>query len=525
MMNPLLNSISNGNPQLIREIKGRLNPRNICLVTGMSMVTQFLIWASLSEQPGDFASHWSSPYCNLKELYNQYHSEITQLSKQLHSTSVQPPNSAALQQRLDELNGLMIYKDCPAEAVNWVLWWKDYWTEVFMALSVIGFFSLIVAGTYMLISDLATEERRGTLNFIRLSPQSHQGIFLGKLLGVPILLYLGIALMIPFHLFAGLSAEVPLSEILLFDGLVISSSIFFSSFALLFGMVTSWLGSFQAWLGSGAVFIGLMVMNAKPIETNGFDWLNIFSPSILLRYLVNRTGDSYSYFPFGHHDVQNLEWFGFPIGAVGIFLAIFALVHYGVWTAWIWQGLKRCFHTPTATVLSKADSYWITACFSLFNLGFASQNFEFINQSKDYYVRDEYYAIALGFNLVLFSLLIAALSPHRQDLQDWARYRQEHQRVWQQRIRDLVLGDKSPAVLAIVLNLAIMAALFTLTMLVYAQPEDYLAMIGGLVLNISLIFLGVSLVQLTLMMKHRKRAVWAVGIVSAVVILPWLCWG
>ncbi|MGL5081826.1 MAG: hypothetical protein ACRC8A_10095, partial [Microcoleaceae cyanobacterium] len=370
-----------------------------------------------------------------------------------------------------------------------------------------------------------TEERRGTLNFIRLSPQSYKGIFLGKLLGTPILLYLGIILMIPFQLFVGLSAKIPLDEMVLFDSLVIGSAIFFNSFALLFGSVTSWLGSFQAWLGSGAVFMGLTMMNARSLSSDGLDWMNIFSPTILLRYLINRTGDSYLTFPFSFQNVQNLTWFSLPIGIAGLFIAVFAFIHYGVWTAWIWQGLRRCFHSPNATVLSKAQSYGFTACFTLFNLGFTAQRFELIDNKNPDYAPAEYYAIALGWNLILFGLLIAALSPQRQALQDWARYRWQHQRSWQNQVRDLALGENSPALLAIVFNLGIVAALFTLTMLFYAEPAEYLSMTCGLVLNMSLIFLGASLTQLALMMKHRKRMVWAAGIVGTIVILPLIVLG
>jgi ABC-type Na+ efflux pump permease subunit len=59
---------------------------------------------------------------------------------------------------------------------------------MFMSLSVFVLFIMLGVGTYMLISNLANEERRGTLNFIRLSPQSTLSVLGGKLLGVPILL-------------------------------------------------------------------------------------------------------------------------------------------------------------------------------------------------------------------------------------------------------------------------------------------------------------------------------------------------
>jgi hypothetical protein len=48
-----------------------------------------------------------------------------------------------------------------------ILLWSP---EPFIYLSIIGIFVLLVAGTFLLISDLATEQRRGTLHFD--SPQS-----------------------------------------------------------------------------------------------------------------------------------------------------------------------------------------------------------------------------------------------------------------------------------------------------------------------------------------------------------------
>ncbi len=42
---------------------------------------------------------------------------------------------------------------------------------IFTFLSITSIFALLVVGTYQLIADLSGEERRGTLNFIRLSPQ------------------------------------------------------------------------------------------------------------------------------------------------------------------------------------------------------------------------------------------------------------------------------------------------------------------------------------------------------------------
>ncbi len=116
-----IDRLSDWNPQLLRELKGRLKPRNLLLAGAISLLGQFLL-----------------------------------------------------------LGGFLIDRQA---------WWLDF----FIILSFIGIFALIVAGTYMLISDIATEQRRDTLNFIRLSPESTRGILVGKMLGVPILLYFVVA--------------------------------------------------------------------------------------------------------------------------------------------------------------------------------------------------------------------------------------------------------------------------------------------------------------------------------------------
>ena len=122
-----LNLFKEWNPQLVREIKGRFRLPNILITIGISVLCQMIVFF----------------------------------------------------RRLDGFPGININPRVVTEL------------KLFYSISILAVFVLIVGGTYMLINDLATEERRGTLNFIRLSPQSAQSIFIGKLLGVPSLLYLG----------------------------------------------------------------------------------------------------------------------------------------------------------------------------------------------------------------------------------------------------------------------------------------------------------------------------------------------
>jgi hypothetical protein len=196
------------------------------------------------------------------------------------------------------------------------------------------------------------------------------------------------------------------------------------------------------------------------------------------------------------------------------------LLNYGVWTYWIWQGLKRCFHNPTATLLSKQQSYWLTATFEAVILGFALNPdvTSWRSYSKGLF---ENFQMLLVFNLMLFLCLIVVLSPHRQAMQDWARYRHQMRSTRKKGIMsDLIWGEKSPSVVAIGLNLAI-ASVMLLTWIVFWPENEYqIPALSGLLLNCSVIFIYAVVAQLMLFMKAQKRVVWAAITVGSLVVLP-----
>ena len=66
-------------------------------------------------------------------------------------------------------------------------------SDIFGYLSWILSLGLILGSVYLLVADLVRERKRGTLNFIRLSPQSAQQVFICKILSVPILIYVAAA--------------------------------------------------------------------------------------------------------------------------------------------------------------------------------------------------------------------------------------------------------------------------------------------------------------------------------------------
>lgn len=474
------------NPQLLREIKGRFQLRNLLIAAGISLLGQFF-WFRIAQS--------QLPIITPERLNPETDRYCTDNSI-----------SYGLPQCLIDSWGNI--------EINWQLWWQD----LFIGLSLIGILALLVAGTYMLISDLADEQRRDTLNFIRLSPQTPRSILLGKLLGVPILLYMVVGLAVPLHLWAGLSAQIPLGLIFSFYGILLASCAFFYSAAMLYGLISAWLGGFQSWLGSGTVLtlLCLAADDRGRITHTPVDWLRLFSPSLILPKIVAIT-DSALNLP----NVTDLEWFYLPIGSSALGLLGFSLINYVVWTYWTWQALQRRFPNPGKTVFSKPQSYLLVACLEVMIIGFAATAPKY-PYSTELSVN---FQMLLVFNLLLFLCLIVALTPPRQALQDWARYRRErvsNRKGWlsQSLIQDLIGGEKSPAVVAIALNLAIAATMLVGQIVFVLQPIDKLPAFVSIVMGANLIWICAAIANLVMFMRTQKQALWLTGAIGAAVTLP-----
>lgn len=482
-----LDKLGDWNPQLLRELKGRLKTRNLLIAGTLSLLGQLLLFLYFYNQlPVDATSDVHHPYCTGNN------------------------------------EGRYGMNECLRDvAGNIIINWQHFWIEPFACLSLIGIFALLVIGSYMLIADLTQEERRGTLNFVRLSPQSTQQILVGKLLGVPILLYLVAVLAIPLHLWAGLSAQIPLGLILGFYVVLIASCIFFYSAALLYGLIASWLGGFQAFLGSGAVFIFLCLLNTSQANSPA-NWLQLFLPQTAIQFLeeIPPTGIWIHLLGPSRAGLENLQWFYLPLSASTIATASFVLLNYSLWTYWIWQALKRCFRNPNTTWLSKRQSYLLVACFEVTVLGFVLQK-PSGGPDLGYWLSSNLSGL-LGLNLLLFLCLIAALSPDRQTLQDWARYRRERTTALKSLgncylIQDLIWSEKSPALVAIAINLLIASTILLPWILLWSQ--DVIGALFRLILSVNLILIYAAIAQLMLTMRQR-RALWATAAVGGAILLP-----
>ena len=339
MFNPsrVLDWLGEHNPQFFREAKGRLKSRNIGLAIAFSVAAQLLILQAFNS---------FLPNTNKEGIFNRY-------CLGSPPPNTYNPNNISDNYCLHDLLG------------NWMLNWQLWWLDIFLTISAVAIIALLVAGTYLLVADLSKEEGRGTLNLIRLSPQPAKNILLGKLLGVPILLYFPVCLAIPLNLVAGLAAGIPLVLILAFYLTLAAGCTCLYRGALLFGLVASGWGGLQNWLAAGAVW-WLSTM-ATTLATQGFwathtpfDWLTTFYPGMALSYGVNST-----YLPvktataFSGNKLGDLLWYGQPLWNNAVTGIGFMLLNYFIWSYWLEQGLERRFRNGNSTLFTKKQSYQI----------------------------------------------------------------------------------------------------------------------------------------------------------------------
>jgi hypothetical protein len=448
---------SDWNPQVFRELKGRFKRRHVILTVIASLATQLLMllsfWSRLPEpKSATLSDAQSNAYCTGNGSYQLF---------------------------------TCLYDAIGNPLVNWQNWWLD----LFQALSWTMPFVLLMAGVYMLISDLGKEERRGTLNFIRLSPQTSQAILFGKILGV--IPYLACLLAIPLHLMAAHGASVSIANVLSVYLLTAAVCAVFYNGALLY----AFMGGSQGWLGAAAVF---------------GSYLFFFQLWVASSYYRGE-GD--------HRYLELPDWFHLPVGTQLGFAMPFALLTLGTVAYWCWQAANRRFRSPDVTVLSKRQSYWMTLCVEVWLLGFA------FRQMSTYYQPFQDLVVLGFFNLLWFMVLMAALTPKRQLLLDWARYRRERvarrKQFWSRSlVKDLLWGEKSPALVVIALNLLIAVAVVTPWLLSWTDTRAQLHALVLLSLGMTLTLICAAIAQLMMFMKSPKRAVWSASTVAAVLILP-----
>jgi len=366
---------------------------------------------------------------------------------------------------------------------------QEIWLSVFRTLTWIFPYFLFVSGSYLLTSDITNEERRGTLNFIRLSPRSSQSILLGKMLGVPILPYLSIALFVPLHLIAAVIGGVPFGFVISYYLLLGVGTFFLFSFALLvasFGNTQTMLGSQQS--AAAFSFTALTFFFFTPLF---MVWNGATSWSSFAEVLDSQRSGQ----------ISNLEWLYIPI-STNIWLAhLFVLANLAIATFGIWQILRRRFYNPSGTILSKYQSYALIAYAQILMFGFVVKTPNLIAL---------FVTEAIDFGLIL--LLISAITPKRQALLDWVRF--DRRNVW-----DWVWSAKSPAPIAIAINLLIVNCIW-IPWLLLAQFDNAALGLMSLLSQACTLLIYALIVQLILIQKSQRPASWATGAIASLLILP-----
>ncbi|OUL26590.1 ABC transporter permease [Nostoc sp. T09] len=554
-----IDKLGDWNPQLFRELKGRLKVFNVLIALTISVVTQLGIFLyQLADFPGKKYPMFGT-YCNLSKGYQQQlnflNQSIYQVQQQINLysgnknydlTRIQEFKAklSSLTDQQSSLANTLHQWPCPPEQVNTQLWWQDHWKYIFITLSVMFVFTLLVSGTYLLVNNLAQEEHRGTLNFLRLTPQSEASILTGKMLGVPVVIYLMVLAALPLNLWAGISANISVISIFSFYIVLLASCIFFYSNAVLFSLINREYSGLKPWVASGLILVFLLI-NIQTLSVsadfhNIGTWLRLLSPLEMLNYIVPRNNNS---------SLEQVQFFYIPLGKTNFGLVGLHLLNYGVGIYWARQAMKRRFHNPNSPIINKVQSYLVVASYQVIFWGFTLQYYKnYCPYSRNYIANACYYdlnyqigqswgVIAL-FNIVLLLILIGIISPHRQTIQDWARYR--HQKIsnfqsfWRNSwLQAWILEEKSPALIAIFINLAIATTPLIVWIVLapvlnthhnnsiyWVNNLGRLKAILAVALFISLMMIYATLAQLMLLMKTPKRAFWAVGTISAAIFLP-----
>lgn len=487
MLSNWIDRLGDWNPQLFRELKGRLTLKSLGIAGVVSFLLQGLVYFSFIGSLPDPKMD-RDYYCTGSAIVNfEYNSPYY-----AHDFCLK-----------DALGNVII---------NWHLWWS----EIFFTLSLGGFFILLLGGVYLLIQDLGKEEKIGTLNFVRLSPQSATAIATGKILGVPCLVYSSIAFALPLHFWAGLKGGMPLHLIGLFYSVVTACCLFFYSGAMLFALVSQGGAALKAWLATGGLFYAMgtstmFVVHEHNHMRNLMDGIILLNPLHILTYLTQTNPAKDKLFWFQYDSFSAVSFFRVELWH---WVAIAAFVHfviYGIGTYWFSQAFKRKFHNHQATLLSKKQSYLLTALLTIFCLGFTVQiPLSYTNNQNNWLFNFSSLSVCNVFYLLI---LIAVLSPAYQSIQDWSRY-QNHS------IKEWLLGERSPAFWAIILNGLIAFVPMAIAALWVMESQYKAAFMYGLVLQFLMVALLMIIAQRLLLNKNQRRAVTTSTFVFAGIFLP-----
>jgi hypothetical protein len=467
----LVDRVGEWNAQLFRELKGRATLKNILLATVLSVGGQIMLLLTfllqLPTNPSPESERSSQIYCVLESI------PVYSNSRALHERSV-----------------------CQLNALGQVITdWPHWWADILAALSWAIPLLLMTGGVYLLANDLRQESRRGTLNFLRLSPQSASEILVGKLLGVPVLVYCAVMIALPLHL-----------------GAVVGSG---------FGLVNT-----VAWyifmLALAGVFYTAAIL------------LTLASPMVPIALAVLTLGMANSLLSMTHWLVRGIDaikpfnadmyWFYLPINHSRLTFYLFGIGNCLVIIYWLWQSIGRCYRDPSSTLLAKKSSYQLNLCWQIWLVGFS------LPLGSGSYAPFSAANLALLLGGILIFQIWAAfvaiflLTPQRQAITDWSRYRRDRHRpqLWQRDIwQDLLWDDRSPASLALAVNLAI-ALIIWLPWCPFAFADGQMAVKAGISVVVTAVLLWNYGLLIQMWLITNKKWPWqqAIAYITPLVVLP-----
>ena len=372
-------------------------------------------------------------------------------------------------------------------------------------------FALFTAGSYYLVSDLNQEEKRGTLNFIRLSPRPSRGVLLGKMLGVPILPYIAIGLAIPLHIIAGLNSGMPIFFLISYYLMLAAGCFALFSLAILYGLLSS---SRTIAVGQQSVvavaFAGLTLFFLTPFYMT-------WNMAVTWRPLgIREWSAQWNPYPYaGEEQTTPIQWFGQTINQSAFSSHWFTLSVLAIATALIWLMLVRLFRNPNTTVMSKWQSYAIVAFLEPLVMGFFVITSDQANFAESTPEAGTW--LLYAFNMGLTIVIMLALCPQRASLLDWLRFQKHPQGI----LRDLVWADKSPAILAIAINLVIINALYVPWMLLVGVEKEPPTVAAIIVLSMTgVLLIYTAVVQQIFALKIRNPYTWTMGGLGLWMLVP-----
>ncbi len=479
ILNRQIDRIGDTNPQLFRELKERLTLRNITIASVIPLSIQSLIFLYFNIQ--------LPPAPTYEPTYAR-----NGVSKKLMETFNDYCVGKSMDDRITAPNPVSRFDLCTVDSTgDLIINWEKWWSGICYNSGWIIFAALILGSVYMLVADLINEEKRGTMSFIRLSPRSPRQIFIGKILGVPVLVYLVVAWMIPLHLLAGISTGASL------------------------GMIASWymaIGSVWFLLSSAAILYVLLGGGQAILTT-----IAIATP------IGSFFKDSSQHFNFKPGFSFNNGWFGLPLLKNSALTYVFESIIFVIISYLVWQSIERRYLNPNTTAITKSQSYLINVALQIFILGFAVP-FQSSLSSDEAFSCASF--VAIDFTLLLLS--ISLLLPSKQALQDWSRYRRERKntqqrKFWQRElVQDLLFNDKSPALLSIAINIGTVLLIWIPISLFFTVKfgVDGWRFLGCVCLGASLVLIYAAIAHLVLFFNVKKHNLWMMGIIAVMMVLP-----